>query len=520
MKKYRNAFFKNQYFVVFSLLVLITLLYYLKNIYNLFNIKILSFSLILSFIFVFLYLYYKNKLNKKMIIFFIISLGLILRINYSLANSIFSRQHDVGQAFEDGHYGYALFIFRNWNLPDINTNQLYQPPLNAILQAIWMKINSIFISIDNNLNDIYLNIFNNQFSFEYNNDLIIYLDSLYSTCRILSCFYSCLTLLVINKILNEFNLSNRTYFLILLLIATQPVLIMFSGSMNNDNLSYLFFFCSLLFAIKWFKKPCYLYIALIGLCIGLGMLCKLSVGFIAFIIGPMMIIKLIEYFKKKDYSLLVQLIIFSLIVFPLGLSYAFRNYFLFNQSFTYILDFGRDSWLHAVIKEKSIYERFLSLPFSQLFHFERGIYHDYQEYNIWVDLIKTSIFGEFSYDNSIFGIGFILYILNIGYWLFLIPCFIFIFRKIKNKTYQGDMSLTILSIGLIILAFISYISLCIKMPYSCSSNFRYITYISLAISNLYCLSLENLKYKKLKIVFTNLLVFYSFFSVLFILFIF
>ena len=137
---------------------------------------------------------------------------------------------------------------------------------------------------------------------------------------------------------------------------------------------------------------------MIAISIGLGMITKLSIGFIALIIGPMMLFKLIQRIKEKNYlKLLPQFIVFAIIVFPLGLSYAIRNYILFDQSLTYILDFGRDSWLHAVIKEKTIYDRFLSLPISQLVHRERGIFHDYQEYNIWVDLIKTSIFHLYNF---------------------------------------------------------------------------------------------------------------------------
>ena len=181
------------------------------------------------------------------------------------------------------------------------------------------------------------------------------------------------------------------------------------------------------------------------------------------------------------------------------MSYAVRNYVLFDQSFTYILDFGRDSWLHAVIKEKNIFERFFSLPISQLFHETQVIFHDFQEYNIWVDLIKTSIFEEFPYGHSPLGCVFagIMFLINLPYWLVLLPCTIFIIYKLIKKTYDGDKFFVILAIGLILLALISYISLCVKMPYSCTSNFRYIAYISLGMICLYSMVLEHIKNKKL-----------------------
>jgi hypothetical protein len=94
-------------------------------------------------------------------------------------------------------------------------------------------------------------------------------------------------------------------------------------------------------------------------------------------------------------------------------------------------------------------------------------------------------------------------------------------REIESikKNYEGDKFLVILAIGLIILALISYISLCIKMPYSCTSNFRYIAYISLVMIILYSLTLENIKHKKLYDVSYFILGIFSMASSLFILFI-
>ena len=63
------------------------------------------------------------------------------------------------------------------------------------------------------------------------------------------------------------------------------------------------------------------------------------------------------------------------------------------------------------------------------------------------------------------------------------------------------------------------ISLCIKMPYSCTSNFRYIAYISLGMIVLYSLVLENIKHKKLYDISYFILGIFSMASSLFILFI-
>ena len=126
-----------------------------------------------------------------------------------------------------------------------------------------ISYNIINGNINDSIKDIFEASLNGEIKFKYNNDLINYFNSLYNSCRILSIFYSCLTLLVIYKILKEFNLKDITLYIILLMMATQPVLVMMSGTMNNDNLSYLFFFSALLFAIKWFKNDGYLNIIMI-----------------------------------------------------------------------------------------------------------------------------------------------------------------------------------------------------------------------------------------------------------------
>lgn len=477
---------------VLALFFAVFFVYYLCNIsytISAFKFGYLTIGILIIYL---VYCICEKKLDKKRIIFMILALGILLRMIYGGYNNIFSRQHDVGKANETGHYGYALYIYRNGMLPDTNIDQFYQPPLNAWLQAKWMKLFQFILPIPEHVKDLYLSSINSGVKFKYNNDLLNYFNSLYNSCRILGTFYSSITLLLIYKILKEFKLKDYTLYIILLVMATQPVLVMMSGTMNNDNLSYVFFFSALLFAIRWFKKQTYIDIVLVAISIGLGMITKLSIGFIALVIGPMMLVKLIQRFKEKTYlKLLPQFVVFAMIVFPLGLSYAIRNYLLFNQGLTYILDFGRDSWLHAVIKEKNIFERFFSLPISQLIHKERGIFHDYQEYNIWVDLIKTSIFEEFSYNADGCVLGALMYLIIVPYWLLLIPVIIYIINRIIKKTYTGDMMLTIICLALVILALFSYVSLCVKMPYGCTSNFRYISYISFAMIVLYALALEH-----------------------------
>lgn len=508
--------FNNIAFRICSLFIIIFATYYVCNVTNDVNIKYLGWIYFIILGATLIYFLLNKQIDNKKIITYLFLFGIGLRIIYAGYNDALNRQHDVLNAYNNGHYGYALYIFRNNSLPNTNVDQFYQPPLNAILQALWMRFNTLFIKPSPEIADAYLAIFNTGLKFSYNNELIAYLNSLYNTTRILSCFYSCLTLIVIYYILKEFNLKKYVSNLIFAFMCFQPVLTMMAGTSNNDNLSYLFFFLALLFAIKWFKNPSFISIILMALSIGLGMITKLSIGFIALLIGPMMIYKFIEAIKNKQYKLMmIQFVVFAIIVFPLGLSYAIRNLVLFKQSFTYILSFGEDSWLRDVIKTKNFYQRFLSFPLSQ-FVTQRGIFHDYQEYNIWVDLLKTSTYEEFGYVNTSHIFAGIMLISNALIYISGIASIIYIVIMLFKRKYKENIFLTIISLSLTILALGSYISLNIKMPFSCTSNFRYISYLAFSGISLIVLALQHLNIKKITQIFSILIGIFGLFTTIFI----
>ena len=121
--------------------------YYITNVYNLVSATSVGFLVVGSFFTIFFFMLYKKILNKKEILIMIIILGLVLRFTYGCVNGIHDFQHDLGLAYEKGHYGYAVYIFRTLKLPSSNELQLYQPPLNAFLQALFMRVNSLFIPI-------------------------------------------------------------------------------------------------------------------------------------------------------------------------------------------------------------------------------------------------------------------------------------------------------------------------------------------------------------------------------------
>ena len=409
------------------------------------------------------------KIKENTCAFVIACLGVLARFSAMILATPHLYQHDVTGKYN--HVDYALYIFEHWALPNKNIQEFAQPPLNATMQAICMKIFSPFIRYS-----------------KYNNAYY----NLYSTSKILTFIYSCLTLYIIYKILKEFDLGKLATNIAFAIIALYPGMIVMSMQYSNDALAYLFFYLSLFLSIRWAKNKDLKTMVLLALSIGFGMLTKVSVGLIAFITGPMMLSVLImEKDKKKVFA---QLLIFGLIVFPIGLSYSIRNFVLFKQGFGEIYEVATKSKLNLKKFSWTINDRFLTIPIDRFFDKENGIFHNWHEYNVWIDLIKTSTFDEFhlgeglAHENITRPLLTIVYILNTLFYIVSCVSIVFTFVDVikniftKTKTYKSlILNLEIISLMLFALAIFAYLFFNIKYPYSCNSNWRYIPYITFAM---------------------------------------
>ena len=141
----------------------------------------------------------------------------------------------------------------------------------------------------------------------------------------------------------------------------------------------------------------------------------------------------------------------------------------------------------------NIFERYLSFPIYRLFNDNSFIFHNTYEYNIWVDLIKTSTFDEFNFGNNNIILCLILYIFNIIFYIAsfvgVIITIVKVVDSIINKKIRHTDSLLnfrIICLMLFALAIFAYLYFNIKYPYSCNSNYRYIAYITFAMAG--CIS--------------------------------
>lgn len=400
----------------------------------------------------------KNNLPEVMIYI----MGVIARFVAMLHAYPLINQHDVeGKC---NWMEYAIHIFNNWSLPNSNISEFSQPPINSTLQAIVMKIFSPFIRYSK-----------------------INYKHLYGSTRILSFIYSCITLFIIYKILEEFEINKKIKNFVFAIMALYPGIVFMTTQYSNDNIAYMFFYLSLLLSIRWAKDKKLSTIILLALSIGAGMLTKISVGLIAFITGPMMLAVLIKENDKK--KILTQLIIFAIIVFPIGLSYSIRNYVLFGQQIGSIYEVGMGSTVDLKMYNYTLADRFLSFPISRVIEKNNGIYHDFSEYNVWIDLIKTSTYDEFNFGNGTIHIFLTaLYFANIIFYIVgFIAALITMIDVIKmfvNKVPCDNAYLNFKTICIMLfaLALFAYISFNVRYPYTCNSNYRYISYITFALA--------------------------------------
>lgn len=115
----------------------------------------------------------KNKLTLPKVIFFMILISYFIRLGYMLYTPYYARQYDTINNDFVGHEGYALTILQTGKLPDSNKYQFYHPPLNALIQALFMKINTTLMPL----------IGGDQFD-------MTDVHQLYQTCQILGVLYT------------------------------------------------------------------------------------------------------------------------------------------------------------------------------------------------------------------------------------------------------------------------------------------------------------------------------------------
>ena len=420
---------------------------------------------------VFVYLGLTDRLTTEKIIMLIIAAGFLVRLVYVLYTPVTSRQHDVNSfGSETGHAAYIKYIYDNHHLPDFDVRtkwQFYHPPLHHTISAVWLSIQT-FTGID----------------FEYACENI----------QILTLFYSSICMIISYKIFHQLGLKRGGLICACAVVAFCPTFFIMAGSINNDILSITFMLGAVLNTIYWYKNPTYKNILAIALCIGLGMMTKLSVWMVAPAVAFVFIyvfFKNLKNFKKY----LLQFVSFAVVCIPLGLWWSVRNLIGFGVPLTYVPRLSESS--DQYIGNIPLIERLFNFNFSQFtdvgdqFTCYGG---SYNEFNPLVGLFKTSVFDEMITESNYPNIA----ILNdILFWSAVIVGvigFISMAAVFVSKKGIPDIPMKIFLFLIYAVIFISYYTFCIGYPHVCTQNIRYAVpliilgayFTGLAVQNFKC----------------------------------
>lgn len=379
--------------------------------------------------------------NEAIVGMLILAIGLIMRIGYTMYTPWKVRFNDVGRADinHNGHAAYILHLFYG-RLPDNNTYQFYHPPLFHLLSSITLHIVGIIKGVVKG-------------------------EALIDAAKIVSCFASCGVLLQVKDFLKEIDIKGKTKNIIMIILAFFPGFYLMAGRVNNDSLVFFFMVLAVRYTYKWYKNQNWENTIILAASFGLGMMTKISMGVLAIFTAAVMTIVLVKNIKKnKVKSTILQLIVFGLISFPLGLWFPIRNYILFGQPLNYVLKFSKTSMLY--IGGAPIYKR---LMFNLQDIIDSNLFANMiSDFNIPLFIMKSSIFGEFVLDAN--GVHEIILFISNGLLIFIsiiAMIGVLIYTKEKKRVYYGLFFIWICQM-------ISYIIFNIDYPFTCTMDFRYI----------------------------------------------
>ena len=399
-----------------------------------------------------------NQLTTERLVFFMILISYFIRLGYMLYTSYDSRQYDTITSNFDGHEGYALTIFSTGKLPDSNVYQFYHPPLNAAIQALFMKINEVLMPIFGgykfNVNDIH---------------------QLYQTCQILSVMYTMVISVTSYKILKELKFQGKSLLLSFAFLCFFPRFIQLAGQLNNDLICIMFCFLTIYYTIKWYHKHSFSNIILLAIFIGLAMNSKISGAVICIPTAIIFVLEFIKSIKKKEKvtTLCLQYVLFLLLCAPIGLWFQIYAKIRFDQPFGYVFN-GLNSELSTA--DHNLFERiFLFINFDEIFG---SIFpSSWDNYCLLNYALKSAIFGEFAFWQ---GESFAVLSIFFQYLFFCTSLVLFILYFIRAK--KEDFLLKLLGGSIIISQVVALIYFYIQMPYGCTMDFRYIVPIVIGYS--------------------------------------
>ena len=360
-------------------------------------------------------LWRNNKLNADRIVMMMILMGIAVRYVYCLTHNSLEMQHDIGSFDgEHGHLSYITYWYRNdMKLPDFNVTtrwQFYHPPLNHFLMAILMKV---FTSLG------------------------MPLSQAQEAIQILPMLWSSLCMAVCFRICKLVQLKGAG------LVAAMTAVCFYPTTLIN--------------------------ILPIALCIGLGMMTKLSAWMVAPAVAMVFLWVLIKNIRHP-LPFIGQYVVFGTVCAPLGLWWGIRNLLTFDIPITYVPDIQMSS---MSVEQIPVLQRLFDFGFSQFsYPYEAFTIYQapYNEYNPIIGLVKTSLFDEYSQQGSVNPL--LVAVVMIAFVLALIGFISLIWMLIKRNTGMDLMTRLFFAV-IFFTIIISYVAFCFQFSYVCTENIRY-----------------------------------------------
>ncbi len=313
----------------------------------------------------------KNKRLTIAILICIFLAGFLIKAYYVSYTETWMRQHDViSFGAEEGHAAYIEYLLNNKSLPDFDPREkwaFFQPPLHHAICALSMAASKTLGFSEKTIQE---------------------------NVQLLTLLYMCITMIVTYLMCKNLSIKNNSIILTMAIVSVHPMFTILSGSINNDSLSLMLALLSVYIAMVWYEKPTILNTCLLALCIGLSMMAKLTGALVAPGIGILMLMRI---FREKNIlkgikEYWLKIILFIVIVAPLGLWWSIRNAIKWNMPINYIPPVG-EQFPDEVGFVDRLFDMNINSPYVSLI--SNGDMYD--EHNIFYALVKTSIFGEYNY---------------------------------------------------------------------------------------------------------------------------
>lgn len=391
----------------------------------------------------------KHKKNKTKIGYILLG-SFLLRALYVLVVPYTATHHDAGEfmGFDTtdsgwGHFGYIDYLYKNHQLPDaehIGLWEFYHPPGFHMLGTIILGITRLFNVAE---------------------------PLCYESLQIITLCFSCLTIWTLYQILKEFDVNCKWISCLMVVLALHPFFSIMAVTLNNDCMTMYLMTLIVWRAICWYKNSTYINMFYLALSFGMGMLTKFSVAIMALGVGGMFAYVL--WLRRKELKeLTCQFILFLTVCVPISLFWPIRNMIKFDLPFVYM------QLLSNINDSKYIEDiQIFSLPSLQQFAHAFTVWNPELENNIWLALIRTSLFDEWQASGFVASCALVL--LWVSIILAIVMNILFIWTIFARKT---------INIGLKILLFItyvaligSYINLNLSYPFICHMNYRLVPII-------------------------------------------